>query len=50
MRTFDLRGLTLCVSEGWSCELLCIHIEGMGAFDLHALILDVSEDFLSVLF
>ena len=47
MGTFDLHGLSLCVSEGVSFELLCIHNVGIGTFDLHVLILCASEDFLS---
>ena len=37
------------MSEGFLSQLLCIHIVGMGTFDLHGLILCVSEGFLSEL-
>ena len=49
MGTFVLDGLILCVFEGLSFELLCIHNEDIGAFGLHGLILCVFEDFLSLL-
>ena len=45
--TFDLHGLTLCVSEVVLSVLLCIHIVDIETFYLHALILCVSEDLLS---
>ena len=38
MRTFDLHGLILYVSEDVFSELLCIHNVGMGSFDFHGLI------------
>ena len=41
--TFDLHGQILCVVEGFSLRLLCIHNVGMGTFVLHGLILSVSE-------
>ena len=47
--TFDLHALTLCVSEGYFSELLCVHNVGIATFDLHGLILCVSEDILSEL-
>ena len=37
----------LCVSEDFLSELLCIYTVGMGTFDLHGLILCVSEGLLS---
>ena len=47
LRTFDLmQRFYLCVSEGILSEVLCIHIKGMGTFDLHALILCVFEGLL----
>ena len=43
MGTFGLDGLTLCVSEGFLFELLCIYIVGMETFDVYVLTLCVSE-------
>ena len=37
----------VCLTEGLLWKLLCIHIVGMGTFDLHALILCVFEGVLS---
>ena len=52
METFDLHDgliLCLCVFEGSLFELLCVHIEGMGTFDLHGLIFCVSSSVFSQL-
>ena len=47
IRISCLRVLIVCVSEGSFFKLLCVHNVGKGTFDLHGLILCVSEGFLS---
>ena len=44
-----MAGLILYDSEGYLSKMLCIHIAGIGTFDLHGQILCVSEGFFSVL-
>ena len=46
MWTFHLYESSLYVSEGVLSELLCIYNAGMETFDLHGLLLYVSEEFL----
>ena len=44
IRTFGPHALISCVFKGVLAELLCVHIVDIETFDLHALILSVSED------